>query len=88
MWLTPRTVGTIYVPMGNGVQFFIQPAKKHCQLGGFEKSKLNQSSTARSVHSKKTDSQLEISKSSFYDLDVLNYEDWFEKNIVSLFIKL
>ena len=46
-----------------------------CQLGGFEKSKLNQSSTARSVHSKKTDSQLEISKSSFYDLDVLNYED-------------
>ena len=46
-----------------------------CQLGGFEKSKLNQSSTARSVHSKKNDSQLEISKSSFYDLDVLNYED-------------
>ena len=46
-----------------------------CQLGGFEKSKLNQSSTARSVHSKKNDSQLEISKSSFYDMDVLNYED-------------
>ncbi len=46
-----------------------------CQLGGFEKSKLNQSSTTRSVHSKKIDSQLEISKSSFYDLDVLNYED-------------
>ena len=46
-----------------------------CQLGGFEKSKLNQSSTAKSVRSKKTDSQLEISKRSFYDLDVLNYED-------------
>lgn len=46
-----------------------------CQLGGFEKSKLNQSSTARSVHSKKNDSQLEISKRSFYDMDVLNYED-------------
>ncbi len=59
-----------------------QPAIPHwgfssacCQLGGFEKSKLEQSSTARSVHSKKTYSQLEISKSSFYDLDVLNYED-------------
>ena len=46
-----------------------------CQLGGFEKSKLNQSNTARSVHSKKTDPQLEISESSFYDFDVLNYED-------------
>ena len=46
-----------------------------CQLGGFEKSKLNQSSTARSVHSKKIDSHLEISKSTFYDFDVLNSED-------------
>ena len=34
------------------------------------------------------DSQLEISKSSFYDLDVLNYEDWFETNIVSFFYKI
>ena len=79
MWLKPRKIWTIDVPMGNGVQFFIQPAKNHCQLGGFEKSKLNQSSTAKSVSSKKTDSQSEISKSSFYDMDVLNYEDWFEK---------
>jgi hypothetical protein len=46
-----------------------------CQLGGFEKSKLEESSTARSVHSKKTQPQLERSKSSFYDFDVLNYED-------------
>jgi len=46
-----------------------------CQLGGFEKSKLNQSSTARSGYSKKNDSQLEISNSSFYELDFLNHED-------------
>jgi hypothetical protein len=46
-----------------------------CQLGGFEKSKLNQSSTARSVYSKKNDSQLEILNSSFYEMDVMNHED-------------
>ena len=46
-----------------------------CQLGGFEKSKLDQSNTANSVNYYKTDSQLEISESSFYHLDVLNYED-------------
>tara|TARA_Y100000588_G_C13893800_1_gene769843 strand:- start:313 stop:687 length:375 start_codon:yes stop_codon:yes gene_type:complete len=46
-----------------------------CQLGGFVKSKLDQSNTANSVNSYKTVPQLEFSESSFYDLDVLNHED-------------
>ena len=46
-----------------------------CQLGGFEKSKLDQTNTANSVNYYKTDSKLEISESSFYHFDVLHYED-------------
>jgi hypothetical protein len=46
-----------------------------CQLGGFEKSKLNQLNSARLINSKKIEPQLEISKSSYYDFDILNHED-------------